>query len=214
MAAAACLVLCPFDRTCFRCCWWMPRAEMNAETQDFRKKMPLGQVWKMHDGKVSLKKNQWLSTCEHEKGCERKDYEQAPDNCYVYRILYTSKRQAMQCHHISDPTIMELLRVRRGATEARLTSLHFWMVVTLQGICQDIVTRKARPPRGKRPFSSLSSRQPFCHTQLRHHLNRMMTNQGLPSELRLRFSSCVSEKLFWNRNFCNIAFCMLSETVS
>ena len=97
MAAAACLVLCPFDRTCFRCCWWMPRAEMNAETQDFRKKMPLGQVWKMHDGKVSLKKKQWVSTCEHEKGCERKDYEQAPDNCYVYRILYTSKRQAMQC---------------------------------------------------------------------------------------------------------------------
>lgn len=47
--------------------------------------------------KVSLKKKQWVSTCEHEKGCERKDYEQAPDNCYVYRILYTSKRQAMQC---------------------------------------------------------------------------------------------------------------------
>lgn len=97
-----------------------------------------------------------MSTCEHEKGCERKDYEQAPDNCYVYRILYTVYEQktshAMPCQHISDPTIMELLRVRRGATEARLTSLHFWMVVTLQRDMLGHCHQKSSTPTGKAAF--------------------------------------------------------------
>ena len=66
-----------------------------------------------------------------------------------------------------------------------------------KGICQDIVTGKTGPRRENCFFCRRRVVNLFCHTQLRHHLNRMMTNQGLPGELRLRFSFCVSEKLFW-----------------